>query len=444
MKKSPKKPSARGAPSETVARKNQQSEIRNPQSVQDRLRKKSRQFETLVRIGSELTSTVSPEKILDDVTAAAAELIEARLAAVRLLDPEKKHLTLAAVHGGSEEYAREAPIDASDSALGGVARTQMPLIIENIAKEPGFKYKALARQEGLKSMLAVPLVTQGRSLGVLAVYRDRAGDFEDDAVAIAVGLAGLAAAALENARLFQIIIDSDRRTRRIEMRQAASEMSAELAHEIRNPLTTVRLLVGAGRAGEDLSLTASDQRVALRELDRVDGIIKKLLGNASREQPRYEPVDLDGLLDEIVMVSQVKAGAKNVTIRKRSGYGAGSGQHGVTVRGDRSELWQAISNIVENAVQAAARQIHVRVARTSDARGDVERDVAEVLIEDDGPGVPDNLPVFDPLITTKDAGVGIGLFSARRIVHAHGGEISYSRSQRLGGAAFQVKLPLGE
>ncbi|MEK8022616.1 MAG: GAF domain-containing protein, partial [Candidatus Hydrogenedentota bacterium] len=380
--------------------------------IHDRLRKTSRQFETLVRIGSELTSTTSPERILNDVTAAAAELIHARLVAVRLLDPEKKHLFIAAVHGGSKAYLRQAPITAKDSALGGVALTQIPLIIENISRGgTTFKYKAVARKEGLASMLAVPLVTQGRSLGVLAIYRDKPGDFEDDAVAIAVGLSGLAAAALENARLFQTVFDAERRTRQIEMRQRASEMSAELAHEIRNPLTTVRLLVEAGGTQKDSVFTAPDRRMALRELDRVDGLIKRLLGNASREQPRYEEVDLNALLDEIVMVSQVKAGAKNVTIRKSAGYGAGSGQRGVTVRGDRAELWQAISNIVENAVQAAAKKVFLHIALTSQMRGDDEQDAAVVLIEDDGPGVKNNLPVFDPLVTTKDGGIGIGLFA---------------------------------
>jgi signal transduction protein with GAF and PtsI domain len=213
--------------------------------IHDRLRRKTRLLETLVRIGGELTALASSQRILDEVTASAADLIQARLAAVRLLDPSGERLELAAIHGGSREYAEMAPIPVGGSALGSVARSQIPLIIEDIPNDASYKFKSIAQTEGLRSMLAVPLVTAGRSIGVLAIYREKAGDFDEDAVTITVGLAGLAATALENARLFQFVIDSDKRIRQAEMRSTAREVSAELAHQIRNPLTVVRLLVAA-------------------------------------------------------------------------------------------------------------------------------------------------------------------------------------------------------
>lgn len=377
--------------------------------IHDRLKRRSRQQETLVRIGGELTSLVSPERILKEVTAAAAELVDAKLVTVRLLDASRTSLTLAAVAGGSRDYARESALPVAGSALGSVALTQIPLIIEDISREDGYLLKNVARKEGLKSLLAVPLVTAGRSIGVLTIYRNRRGDFDDDAATIAVGLAGLAAAALENARLFRMVIDADRRI-------ATTTVSAELAHEIRNPLTTVRLLVG-------LENDSPDRKMILKQLDRVDGLIAKLLGNAPAEHTPYEPVDLDALLDEIVSVSQVKAQARNITIRKTGKAG--------TQRGDRDQLWQAISNIVENAVAAAKSQVSIRTSC---------RRKMGITVEDDGAGIAPEISVFDPLVTTKETGVGIGLFSARRIIHEHGGKISHGRSKRLGGASFTITL----
>lgn len=409
--------------------------------IHDRLRKRSQQLETLVRIGGELTSLVSPQRILDEVTTAAANLVGARLVAIRLLDPTGAKLVLEAVHGGSKEYAAEPPIPAANSALGGVALSQIPIIIENVAKDPAYRFKAIAKKENLRSMLAVPLVTAGRSLGVMAIYRDHAGDFEEDAVTMTVGLAGLAAAALENARLFQFVIDSDKRIRSAEMRNAAKEMTAELAHKIRNPLTVARLLVNANAKSEkEAVMTADDRRVIMRELDRIDVLIKRLLGHADKEQVRFESLDLDELLEEIVTVCHVKAARRHILLRKSGSAGAS--------RGDRNELWQAFTNIINNALFFAKRHIHIkatpRVAtpRTGTQRAD-QPDIPgiEIIFEDDGPGVSSDVAVFDPLVTTREGGVGIGLFTARRIVLEHGGDISVGRSASLGGAAFRVWLP---
>lgn len=403
--------------------------------IHDRLRKKSRQLEALVRIGGELTALVSPQRILDEVTAAAAQLIDGRLVAIRLLDATNTRLTLAAVHGGSRDYPREPPIPAADSALGSVAISQIPLIIEDISRDPTYRYKDLARKEGLRSMLAVPLVTGGRSLGVLVIYREATGDFDDDAVTITVGLAGLAAAALENARLFQFVIDSDKRIREAEMRNAAKEMTAELAHKIRNPLTVARLLVGTGAGTEDAVVTGADRKVIMRELDRIDELITRLLGNAGKEQARFHPVDVDDLLEEIVTVCQVKASRKGLIIRKSGTAGA--------VRGDRGELWQAFTNIVDNATHFAKRRIQVAATLGAHSVRADRPDVpgVEILICDDGPGVAPDVPVFDPLVTTREGGVGIGLFTARRIVLEHGGDIHCTTADTLGGAAFRVWLP---
>ncbi len=408
--------------------------------IHDRLKKRSQQLEALVRIGGELTSLVSPQRILDEVTAAAAKLIDARLVAIRLLDPTGQKLTLAAVHGGSDEYPNEPPIPAGGSALGSVAVSQIPLIIEDIARDPTYRFKERARKENLHSMLAVPLVTGGRSLGVLAIYRSATGDFEEDSVTITIGLAGLAAAALENARLFQFVIDSDKRIREAEMRNAAKEMTAELAHKIRNPLTVARLLVGAGRGEAEPAITSADRRVIVRELDRIDELITRLLGNAGKEQARFQALDLDDLLDEIVTVCQVKAARDGLLIRRFGTAGA--------TRGDRNELWQAFTNIIDNATHFARKRIHVRAnPRAHTLRAD-RPDVPgiEIVFSDDGPGVSSDVAIFDPLVTTREGGVGIGLFTARRILLEHGGDISYSASSRgssddLGGAAFRVWLP---
>lgn len=396
--------------------------------INDRLRRRSQQLEALVRIASELTATYSVERILADVTRAATELLGARLAVVRLTDKKGEFLEIAACHGGSKQYRRELTIPIARSAMGRVVIERQPLVIEDVALSPLFLLKRVARREGLHSMLAVPLVSSGHPVGVLAVYRATRGGYSDEDATIARVLADLAAVAIANARLVKSIIDTDQQSRRAQMRLATSEMSADLAHEIRNPMTVVRLLVAGGQQKEGLS--PDDRAVALRELDRVDGLISRLIGKATAPTKVFSPVDLDAVLGDVVAVGLVKAASRDIAISHRGDAG--------WTRGDRDDLWQAFSNLLTNAIDAAKRRIRVRAARTADRSGVL------VTIEDDGPGLPEKLPIFEPLVTTKPDGVGIGLFSTRRIILEHGGEITSGRSEKLGGARFRVVLPAVE
>lgn len=392
--------------------------------IHDRLKRRSKQLETLVRIGSNLASIVSVDKILEQVTSAAADLIRARLVAVRLLDEKGENLILAAKHGGSAAYSKLPPVPVKGSVLGSVAETRIPLIIEDVLKETEYKFKNVARKEKLASMLAVPLNTSEKSLGVLVIYRDKPGDFEDDAVTIAVGLAGLTAAALQNAELFRRVIDAEKRTRLIEMKATAREMGAGLAHQIRNPLTVVRLLVGAKEQMKNMD--DSDRTVALRELQRIDELISALLNNAGEEQSRYEDFDLDSLIDEILSVAKIKASSKDVSIEVKG--------RAEIIRGVRNQIWQVIAILIDNAVEAAQSRVMISCIKLRNGR-------IELSFDDDGAGVKTGIKIFEPFVSTKMNGAGIGLYTARRIVLEHGGTIEYKRSLKLGGASFSVVLP---
>jgi signal transduction histidine kinase len=112
------------------------------------------------------------------------------------------------------------------------------------------------------------------------------------------------------------------------------------------------------------------------------------------------------------------------------------GLGGVGVQGDRGQMRQVFVNLVANAVEAASPAGQVRVRATRDTEG------VSVAIEDTGPGVDPAIArrLFEPLITTKHHGTGLGLALVKRIVERHGGSVSYSRSDA-GGACFTVRLP---
>ena len=229
-------------------------------------------------------------------------------------------------------------------------------------------------------------------------------------------------------------------TRRAERFQALLEMSASMAHEIRNPLASIR---GAAQELQTSRLPGEDDRqllnVVIRESDRLDEIISEFLDYASDRPMEMGLCDLAEVLHETVLLLEAR-GNRNVEIRKEV-------PRSMLVRGAPDKLKQVFLNLGINALDACSQNVkigHVAV-RCIPASGPQpeRREGVQVEVSDDGCGVPREHMgrVFDPFFTTKPKGVGMGLAIARKIVQAHGGEITLD-SQEGKGAQVKVWLPM--
>jgi two-component system sensor histidine kinase PilS (NtrC family) len=225
-------------------------------------------------------------------------------------------------------------------------------------------------------------------------------------------------------------------TRRAERFQALLEMSASMAHEIRNPLASIR---GAAQELQTSRLPQEEDRqllnVVIRESDRLDEIISEFLDYASDRPVEMVLCDLAEVLHETVLLLEAR-GNRNVEIRKEI-------PRSLLVRGAPDKLKQVFLNLGINAQDACSHNVkigHVTV-RCIPAHGPQPERREGVLVEvsDDGCGIPrENLSrVFDPFFTTKPKGVGMGLAIARKIVQAHGGDITMESHE---GKGSQVKV----
>lgn len=208
------------------------------------------------------------------------------------------------------------------------------------------------------------------------------------------------------------------------------QLIGSIGHELRNPLSVIEtsLYILKGRIEGDERAQKHVTRIG-EQLTIANDIITKLLDMIRDKPLQRTPVDLKELVH----------GAAESVRRPPEVALTFVGLEGLPeVAGDPVQLRQVLVNLVENAVHAASPAGRVQVTGSSGA-GQVT-----LTVEDSGKGVDESIRarLFEPLITTKAKGIGLGLALVKRIVERHGGTMGYQRSS-LGGAAFSMKLPFG-
>lgn len=239
------------------------------------------------------------------------------------------------------------------------------------------------------------------------------------------------------ARAFNSMTESLRRTlRELSQRQALAavgEFAASLAHEVRNPLTSIR--VDLQRVEEKLPQESETRDLlgrALGEIERVDRSVTGALQVARSGRITLEPVDLRKPLAAAVHTAEPEFKSHGAQIEY-----AELGDDPIAVKGDAAALEQLFLNLLLNGAQALDKggRASVSVERTN-------RDVL-ISIRDSGSGIAqeDLEKVFEPFYTTRSAGTGLGLAIARRIAVAHGGEITVESTSGVG-TTLTLRLPL--
>jgi len=215
---------------------------------------------------------------------------------------------------------------------------------------------------------------------------------------------------------------------------ALGQFAAGIAHELRNPLGTIRMRTQMWQRSADPNAAQRSSAVILEEIDRLDTIISRLLYFARPIQLQLQPVSLDDLCEVTASTWADKEAAKGIKIICKAS------SHTV-VTADRGRLLQVLDNLMENAVHSASHSAAqggtVTVMTTLNAA------FARIDIEDDGSGFTSVAlrHAMDPFYTTKDTGTGLGLSISFEIVQAHGGELLFANRDG-GGAVASVRLPL--
>ena len=283
--------------------------------------------------------------------------------------------------------------------------------------------------------LILPIRRRGRTIGYLLLHRPTGAPLAPAEATLAERIGDGIAQIVENGQLLGELAPMQQLLARADRLSALGILAAGVAHEIRNPLVSVRTfiqLLPERLADEEFRTNFRD--LALGEIERICALINDLLLFSRPGPDEREPTDLNELVGQITRLLEAEARKRDVSFS----WHADPTLPLVIV--NDAQVKQVLMNVVLNAIQACGTHGTVDVrTRAEESRG--ERWCA-VVVADSGAGIaPEHLEqIFDPFFTTKDAGSGLGLFIARQIVTDHGGFIS-TAARAQGGTEFRVYFP---
>ena len=201
--------------------------------------------------------------------------------------------------------------------VGRRSRPARPVAFANIQSPEYLDLADLPRDDQLRSVLATPLVYEGEVFGVLAVFTDRVHRFDNDEKRLCAVLASLGAVAIQNARLYARIFQSEESLRKNEQLTTLGLLAAEIAHEIRNPLTVLKLLHGG------LGLDASpqddprrtDMRVIGEKLDQLEAIVTRVLSFAKAPSSLHTRCALAEIVEDTLVLVRLKLTQSKIQVR---------------------------------------------------------------------------------------------------------------------------------
>jgi signal transduction histidine kinase len=404
-----------------------------------KLQEKADHLATLIRIGRGLVMKRTLDEVLGSIVDDALVILNASLCV--LFEHDATHAVLrprAARSTAGDATPVFDVIGVDDSALG-TALLRRKIVEVGDLRKTGEIHFDMPQLPELVSLMACPVQYEDTVFGVLVVATAAHHRFNNEEKRLFETLAGMGAVAIQNARLYQRIFSGEEQLRQNERLTTLGLLSAEIAHEIRNPLTVIRLLF------ESLALDfppgdarQQDVRIIGEKLDQLEQIVARVLsfGKARHElRGRY---DLHELLRDTLLLVRMKLHQNGIQLDFQPPTPSDSGP--LIVEASKGQLQQAVLNILINATQAMpdGGQIAIQLG----AEWENSQRIAVIVIRDTGTGIPaairDNL--FDSFLSGRSDGTGLGLAIVKRILRSHNGDIEVAASSPLG-TAIRLWLP---
>ncbi len=400
------------------------------------LNAKARQLESLITAGQSLVTKHDQQELLDTLTHEACAMMQARACGLYLHDARQASVRLASfANGGAVALAgRDHPLDSS--LVAAAIHTRHQVAFADIQSPEYRELADLPADAKLCSLLATPMIFEGKVMGVVAVFTDRVHRFDNDEKRLCAALAGLGAVALENTRLYARIFQSEDVLRKNERLTTLGLLAAEIAHEIRNPLTVLKLLHGG--LGADFPAgdpRRTDLRVISEKLDQLEAIVTRVLTFAKAPTSLHSRWSLVDIVEDTLVLVRLKLAQSKVTLRFEPPA------RPLFVDAHKGQIQQVLLNLLLNATHAMPEGGTITLVARRDERSSPSH--AHIDIMDTGSGVPADIRerIFDSFLSSRPDGTGLGLAIAKRILLSHHGDITLLNTSPAG-TTMRVTLPL--
>ena len=412
-------------------------------------RRKDDEFkQALTEFSRSLTLIVDLEQLKDNISSKIREIIKVDNIFIYLINPDLNRFQLAKARGFEIKKSDQFYFLPDDPMIRWLAVNETYLIISENPQI--FSFFSEREQELIKNThvdFIFPLIAMNRVTGLVCLAPKVAGaKLNREEIELLTTLLGQASLAFENAYLYQQQKSRLRKMYRADRLATLGQLAAGAAHEIRNPLTSIRSTI------QYLQKTITDSTKKdlvvglIQEVDRINDIIEGLLSFSKPSKPETELINLDSLLEQ--SLSLVATTAKKRKIEIDYQFNATEKQ----LEADPSQLKQVFLNIMMNALQAMDvgenLKIMVESSRKDGQFSNESQSKFLITFQDSGEGIPKkNLEhVFDPFFTTKKDGTGLGLSISYGIIQQHGGEIEIYSSTEIEdhGTKVIITLPISK
>jgi GAF domain-containing protein len=425
------------------------------------------ELRALGEVTQAVNSTLDLETVLTTIVGQAVQLSHTDAGAIYVFDEERKEFHLHATYGMSEALIAAISgrrIGLNDANIGAAATGRKPIQVPDIRDQPS-PLNEIVMREGYRGILIVPLLRPDYIVGALVVRRKTPGEFPQSTIDLLQTFADQSVVAIQNARLYENVeartrelaasLEDLRTTqdRLVQTEKLASlgQLTAGIAHEIKNPLNFVNNFsavsvemidelqetLGHIKADDKTLAEINELTNTLRgNLDKVvqhgkraDAIVKNMLMHSREGSGERRPVNINALVEESLNLAYHGARAEkqgfNITLERSLDPAAGE------VDIFPQDMTRVLLNLISNGFYAATKrkaQVDVGYEPTLMATTKNLGDSVEIRIRDNGTGIPPEVKeqMFNPFFTTKPAGEGTGLglsISHDIIVKQHGGSI---------------------
>jgi signal transduction histidine kinase len=411
--------------------------------------RRGRELTFLREAGQSLGASLEPEAVLAATLARANELLDVEAASLALVDPVTGRITFELAIGGGNESIVGLRLEPGQGIVGHVVQEGTAVLVSDVSQDPRW-FQGADQVSGYetRSILCVPLRVKGQVIGALEVLNKRDGPFTGEDQRLLSSLSGLAAQAIENARLHdQIRQHVGQLQEAYEELQRLDELKSafirNVSHELRTPLALIEgylEMVIDGQLGPLQPQQARSLSVAKENSARLTTMVNDIISLQTIGDMGFdlEILALDSLVREAMGDVRTRAERARICFEME----VSSAGDLPTVRGDARRLRQVFDHLLDNAIKFSPNGGTVRLVLSQ------EIEMVCVRILDEGIGLSDDEfeRIFDRFYqvdgssTRRYGGTGLGLALVKEVVEAHGGGV-WVESEPGRGSTFAVCLP---